>query len=214
MKRRELLAAFAAGAGFATAATIAPTAFAQSRGGANSVPEAESFIGNLMQQGIASLTGRGTAEAERARRFRDMLYANFDVPTIARFVIGRYWRLASTPEQQEYMNLFGDMLVGMYASRFGDYQGELPRVTGSRATAEGDVFVTTDLLRPGQPQPLRLEWILRRDGSTFKIVDLRVEGVSMAVTQRDEFGSIIQRGGGQMSALLQVMRQRAGQAGR
>ena len=213
MKRRELLAAFAAGAGFATAATIAPiTAFAQSRGGA-AVPEAEQFIGNLMQQGIASLTGRGFSEAERSRRFREMLYANFDVPTIARFVIGRYWRLASAQEQQEYMNLFGNMLTGMYASRFGEYQGELPRVAGSRVTGEGDVFVTSELLRPGQ-QPLRLEWILRRDGSTFKIVDLRVEGVSMAVTQRDEFGSIIQRGGGQMSALLQVMRQRAAQAGR
>jgi phospholipid transport system substrate-binding protein len=208
MKRRELLAALAAGAGFATAPAIV---VAQSRG-ANAAPEAESFISNLMQQGISGLTGRGTSEAERARRFREMLYANFDVPTIARFVIGRYWRLASPQEQQEYMNLFGDMLTGMYASRFGEYQGELPRVTGSRQTAEGDVFVTSDLVRQGQQQPLRLEWVMRRVASSFKIVDLRVEGVSMAVTQRDEFGSIIQRGGGQISSLLTVMRQRAGQA--
>jgi phospholipid transport system substrate-binding protein len=214
MKRRELLAAFAAGAGFATAPAIvfAPSlVFAQARGG-SAVPEAESFVSGLMQQGISSLTGRGTAETERARRFHEMLYANFDVPTIARFVIGRYWRLASPQEQQEYMNLFGDMLVGMYASRFGDYQGELPRVTGSRSTSEGDIFVTSDLLRSGQAQPLKLEWVLRRAGSTFKIVDLRVEGVSMAVTQRDEFGSIIQRGGGQISSLLTVMRQRAATA--
>jgi phospholipid transport system substrate-binding protein len=214
MKRRELLAAFAAGAGIATGAAFVfdpSRVFAQARGG-SAVSEAEAFISNLMQQGISSLTGRGTAEAERARRFHDMLYANFDVPTIARFVIGRYWRLASAQEQQEYLNLFGDMLVGMYASRFGDYQGELPRVTGSRSTSEGDIFVTSDLVRPGQPQPLRLEWVLRRAGSSFKIVDLRVEGVSMAVTQRDEFGSIIQRGGGQISSLLTVMRQRAAAA--
>jgi phospholipid transport system substrate-binding protein len=208
MKRRELLAALAAGASIA-----GPTfAFAQGRSGGN-VPEAEQFIGTLAQRGIASLTGRDTNEAERARRFRQLLAQNFDIPTIARFVIGRYWRVATEPERQEYMNLFGEMLVGMYASRFADYQGEQIRTTSSRATPEGDVFVVSELARPGN-QPARVEWVLRRDGGSFKIVDVRVEGVSMAVTQRDEFGSIIQRGGGQVSALLQAMRQRAAQAPR
>jgi phospholipid transport system substrate-binding protein len=83
-----------------------------------------------------------------------------------------------------------------------------------RASAEGDIFIAPDLLRPGQNQPARIGWILRRDGSGFKIVDVRVEGVSMAITQRDECASIIQRGGGQISALLQTMRQRAAQAPR
>ena len=209
MKRRELLAALAAGAGIA-----APRfALAQGRGG-NAVPEAEAFVTNLTQRGISSLTGRGVGETDRARRFRQLLTENFDVPTIARFVVGRYWRVASEPERQEYMNLFADMLVGMYSSRFGDYQGEQVRVTGSRQSQEGDIFVSSELARgQGQP-PVRFEWVLRRDGGSFKIVDIRVEGVSMAVTQRDEFGSIIQRGGGQFSALLQTMRQRAAQAPR
>jgi phospholipid transport system substrate-binding protein len=209
MNRREFLAAAAAGA----VAVAAPTlVLAQRSGGASAQPEAEAFINNLAQRGIASLTGQGTRDAERSQRFRDLLFTNFDVPTIARFVIGRYWRVASEPERQEYMRLFGDMLVGMYANRFAEYQGEQVRVTSSRVTGEGDIFVTSDLVRPGQPQPLKVEWVLRRDAGSFKIVDVRVEGVSMAVTQRDEFGSIIQRGGGQMSALLTVMRQRAAQA--
>jgi len=211
MIRREFLAAIAVVA--AAPSGIAPTgAAAQGRG--SSVPEAETLIGGLAQRGITDLTGQETAQAERARRFRTMLTQNFDVPTIARFVLGRYWRVATEPERREYMSLFADMLVAIYAGRFAEYQGEQMRVTGSRTSTEGDILVASDLVRPGQNAPAKVDWILRRDGSGFKIVDVRVEGVSLAITQRDEFASIIQRGGGQVSALLQTMRQRAAQVPR
>ena len=208
MKRREFLTTIAVVA-------AAPTcAAAQSRTSGSSVPEAEALVGGLAERGVTELTGQGTAQSERARRFRTMLTQDFDVPTIARFVIGRYWRIATEQERQEYMSLFVDTLVGIYATRFAEYQGEQVRVTGSRTSTEGDILVASDFVRAGQNQPAKVDWILRRDGSGFKIVDVRVEGVSMAVTQRDEFASIIQRGGGQVSALLQTMRQRAAQVPR
>lgn len=208
MNRREVLAALAA----AVAVTaVAQRGFAQGRAASGSaVPNAETFVSSLAQRGIADLTGRGTSESERNRRFRSMLLENFDVPTIGRFALGRYWRMATEQERSEYMNLFTDQLVNSYANRFAEYQGEQVRVTGSRTTAEGDIIVASDVLRPNQPAPNKVDWYLRRDGSSFKIVDVRVEGVSMAITQRDEFASIIQRGGGQVSALLQSMRSRSG----
>ncbi|MBL8839349.1 MAG: ABC transporter substrate-binding protein [Alphaproteobacteria bacterium] len=207
MNRREALAAIAA---VFTVALASPAALAQGRVGAGgAVPNAETFVSTLAQRGIADLTGRSTTESERSRRFRAMLVDNFDVPTIGRFALGRYWRVATEQERAEYMNLFTDMLVHSYASRFAEYQGEQVRVTGSRTTAEGDIIVASDVARPNQPAPNKVDWYLRRDGSSFKIVDVRVEGVSMAITQRDEFASIIQRGGGQIAALLQSMRTRA-----
>src|SRR5262245_45461844 len=133
MKRRELLAALAAGTGIAAVPSIAR---AQGRPAGGRVAPAEAFVTTLTERGIASLTGRGTAESERARRFRQMLSDNFDVPTISRFVIGRYWRVATEPERQEYTRLFTDMLVGMYSSRLAEYQGEQIRVVGSRESAE------------------------------------------------------------------------------
>jgi phospholipid transport system substrate-binding protein len=54
--------------------------------------------------------------------------------------------------------------------------------------------------------PMPIEWILRRDGAGFRIMDVRAEGVSMAITQRDEFAAVIQRGGGRVSALIGIMR--------
>ena len=50
----------------------------------------------------------------------------------------------------------------------------------------------------GQGQPIRVDWRVRRG----KVIDVIVEGVSMSVTQRSEFASIIQRNGGKVSALI------------
>ena len=98
----------------------------------------------------------------------------------------------------------------MYSTRFADYSGERIRVTGSRSTAEGDIFVASNAVLPQQPQDqIAVEWVLRRDGTRFRIMDVRAEGVSMAITQRDEFGAVIQRGGGRVATLLDVMRARS-----
>jgi phospholipid transport system substrate-binding protein len=176
---------------------------------ATAVPDAESFVTQLATRGIGSLTVAGINPDERARRFRTLLVENFDVPTIARFELGRYWRVATDPERTEYLRLFEDMLVNLYANRFADYSGERIRVTGSRSTAEGDIFVQSVATMPQQPQEqIALEWVLRRDGTRLRIVDVRAEGVSMAITQRDEFGAVIQRGGGRVAALLDAMRAR------
>jgi phospholipid transport system substrate-binding protein len=51
---------------------------------------------------------------------------------------------------------------------------------------------------------------VRQGSGSFKIIDLAIEGISMAVTQRDEFSSVIQRGGGRVEALLVSLRERVG----
>jgi phospholipid transport system substrate-binding protein len=203
LRRRELAAALAAGVAM----------WLRTRDGAaqsaSAVPDAESFVNELATRGIGSLTALGLNPDERARRFRVLLVENFDVPTIARFELGRYWRVATDAERSEYLRLFENMLVSLYANRFADYSGERIRVTGSRSTAEGDIFVQSVAVMPQQPQDqIALEWVLRRDGARLRIVDVRAEGVSMAITQRDEFGAVIQRGGGRVAALLDAMRAR------
>jgi phospholipid transport system substrate-binding protein len=171
------------------------------------VPAAEAYIGSLTAHGIASLTAAGISEAERSNRFRVLLIENLDVPAIGRFALGRYWQSASETERAEYLRLFEDMLVAIYAARLAEYSGERVHVTGSRTTAQGDIFVASSVVLPQQPQDqMPLEWVLRRDGAGFKIMDVRAEGVSMAITQRDEFAAVIQRGGGRVSALVGIMR--------
>ncbi len=174
--------------------------------------KARAFIEGLADQAVQALTNAAVPREEREKRARVLLRENFAVPTIAQWVLGRYWRVATPAEQQEYLNLFEDLIVVTYVDRFTRYSGERLRVTRSVGMGEtGDVNVFSDITNPGG-SPIDIGWRVRtRDGS-MKVVDVSVEGVSMGQTQRSEFASIIQNNGGQVSGLIAEMRRRLQQA--
>ena len=90
---------------------------------------------------------------------------------------------------------------------FGEYAGENVRVGNASQNADGDVSVYSEIVRPSGA-PIKVDWKLRRADKSFKIVDVAVEGVSMAITQRDDFSASIQRSGGKVEGLLAMLRDR------
>jgi phospholipid transport system substrate-binding protein len=98
------------------------------------------------------------------------------------------------------------MIVETYARRFSEYSGQTFGITGARPEGERDVKVQSEIRRPDGP-PVAVTWRVRDRGGSFEIVDVEVEGVSMGVTQRNEFSAVIQRNGGSIDALLDAMRQ-------
>ena len=123
------------------------------------------------------------------------------MPRISRFVLGRYWTTAADQDKQTFQKLFEDYVVRAYAARFSEYSGEEVKVLGARAESETVTLVTSQFLRPNGAPPAKIDWRVRKQDNDFKIVDIDVEGVSMAVTQREEFGSVIQRDGGTVAGL-------------
>jgi len=164
------------------------------------------FMSEMWKRAVEIL-GKKAPQTERLARFRELFQASFDGPGIARFVLGRYWRSASQEEQQEFLSLFEDYVVFVYGTRFSSLSGETLKIRGSRAEESG-VIVSTDMINPGGEAPVKIDWRLIADGGVFKINDVVIEGVSMMVTQRSEFASVIQRNGGQVSGLLSLMREK------
>jgi len=96
--------------------------------------------------------------------------------------------------------------------RFNAYAGQQLKVGSARP--EGDnasVDQSQIALANSNQPPVRVDWRVTGHGNAYKISDVTVEGVSMALTQRQEFASVIQRGGGQLDALLKVLREKTGQ---
>ena len=148
----------------------------------------------------------------RVARFRELFQADFDVPSIARFVLGRYWRLAAPTQQQEFIRLFTDYIALVYANRLAEYSGETLRVTGTHPAPDGELVASEIIRTSGQP-PARVDWLLTPANGGYKITDVIFEGVSMAVTQRSEFASFIQRNGGQVQSLITALQQKTASAG-
>jgi phospholipid transport system substrate-binding protein len=189
--------------GAALAADAPAPQLAQAR---TALPEAGTFISTLATDAIAGMADKTMSLEDRTQRFRKLLTADFDVPEIARFVLGRYWRVATPDERTEYTKLFEDYIVNIYASRFQEYNGEQVKVNAAVKDDDGAV-VSSSIVRASGP-PVKVDWKLRTQAPSFKIVDVMVEGVSMSVTQRDDFAAAIQAHGGKVAGLIEMLRQK------
>ena len=173
-------------------------------------PAASAFMQSLGSKAIGELTNPDVPQPERQARFRTLLDQHFDVPAIAKFTLGRYWRTATDEQRTEFSKLFEDFIVQSYSTRFSEYHGESFQVGGSTTDQSGITVVHSKIDMPSS-EDIRVDWHLRpRDGS-FAIVDIVVEGVSMAVTQRSEFASVIQSHGG-VAGLLDALRAKNAQS--
>lgn len=163
---------------------------------------AEHFIETLGKEAILGLADRDLDDRIRAQRFADLLENYFDVARIGRFVLGRHWRMAAAEEREQFLKLFNRYLIAAYANRFKEYSGEGLTVENSRQKGK-DVFVDSLITRPDGP-PTRVNWRLRETepgSGDFRIIDVVIEGVSMSITQRDEFNAVIQSRGGRVAGL-------------
>ena len=133
----------------------------------------------------------------------------FDIPFIGRFVIGRYWRAATPGQRGEYLALYSEFFLQTYASRIADYAGHSFAVTSVRAVNARDFVVRTEIARAGG-RPFTTDWRVRLIDGRYRVIDIMVEGISMAVTQRSEFASFAQRDG--LDGLLVILRARTADA--
>jgi phospholipid transport system substrate-binding protein len=199
MLRRTFLAAFVAFC-LAGAALPAPA-------GAATGDDATKFIQDLARRAIATVADGQLSETARNDSFRSLFVSSFDIPAIARFVLGRYWRNATPDQQQEFVKLFEDFNVQVWTKRFEDYHGESLKTVGT-GTKEGDQgwLVESSIVR-NQGPPISVQWRLEQsDGAGFRIVDIIVDGVSMALTYRSDYASALQGNGGKIDALLASLR--------
>lgn len=177
---------------------------------ADAALDPKAFIQDLGSEAIEVLSNGGLNADQREREFRRLFVKNFDVPRIGQFVLGRFWRTATESQRREYLQLFQDFVIKAYASRLQQYSGETLTVKDSRSENDGESVVHTIIESPAGGPPTRVDWRVRRDDGGFKIIDVVVEGVSMAITHRSEFASVIQNGGGRVDALLDALRKRSG----
>lgn len=223
IRLRRLAVALALGAATPVLPVIGSTAITAASAQAN--PEAASAaIEAFGNNAIAALSEPGLSAEQRTERFRALFHEGFDFDWISRFVLGRHWRAADESQRDAFRDAFDAYVVSTYSSRFSDYvagtysqqlaqsgQAKAFTTTGARADSNDDrmAVVSGRMWRPDGP-PVPLDFRVRVDGPTPKIIDIAIEGVSMAITQRSEFSSVIERSG--INGLVTELNRRTEQA--
>jgi phospholipid transport system substrate-binding protein len=170
--------------------------------------DAGSFIAQTADAVLSLARDKSLSQQQYKEKLGQIADQDFDVPKIAQFVLGRYWRSASEPERQQFVQAFRAYMVQVYAERFRQYSGSQFKVTGQH-TEGNTTMVTTQIEQPGGKEPAKVIWQIAKAGSGYKISDVSIEGISQALTYRQEFGSVIEQNAGQVSALTKQLQQKA-----
>ncbi len=161
----------------------------------------------LGEQALGTLQRSDISLENREAILADILNRGFDMPLIARFVLGRYWRPATPGQRDSYVELFGQFVIKSYSRRLGGFEGTSFDIVGADPIGKADFLVTT-ILRPKSGPSFKAGWRVRLIDDKHKIIDVIIEGISMALTQRQEFASVLKRDG--IEGLLQILSAKVG----
>jgi len=179
---------------------------------AQSVEGPAEFLVAFGQRANKELNNPALDAVQRENRFRELFREAVDVPTIGRFILGINWRRATEVERSDFLATFEDIAVQRFLPVFtggsDEYKGTGFEVLDTRPVAnlEDQVFVRTRVERSKGP-PAEIVWRVRKIGNGYKVLDVAVEGLSMALTLRDEYAAALKRLGS-VSELVKALRQK------
>jgi phospholipid transport system substrate-binding protein len=171
-----------------------------------SADAARTLIETVGEDVLTILRDDSLGDEQKFDRLVALLSGPIDLDLVARLILGRHWRTASETQRAEYLELFRAFALHTLASRLDVYGGQDFEITGAKVVGRQDALVSTRILSDGPP--LAVDWRVRElDDQRLVAIDVIVAGVSLIVTQRSEFGAVIERQG--LDGLLAELRRRA-----
>ena len=167
------------------------------------IEQSKYFVENLGKQVVEKVSNINLSESERIVNFRNLYLDAFDNYYISRFVLGQYWKRLDSNMRKQFVESFNNYIVTTYAPKFKGWEGTF-KATDS--LLENNYYnVKMNVLNKDGPT-LKFMWKIYLDkNKKFKILDVNIDGVSMLVTQRAEFMSVIKNNPKGVVGLIEAM---------
>ena len=187
----------------ATAVLLAPT-FGRAASAAD-LDRAANFVNQLLTDLLAVANG-DTPQGSKAPALSRIVEERVDIAGVARFCLGRFWRMATPEQQKDYVALFHRVLINNVTGKVGEYKG-VSFTLGKPVARDDDIAVATLVMRPGQA-PNKVDWVVSTGGAP-KVIDVIAEGTSLRLTQRSDYAAYLTRNGNNVQALIDALKQQA-----
>ena len=162
----------------------------------------EKFVSNFADNAISILSNESLNASQKNIQFTELVMSSIDMNLISKFVLSKYWKLATDDQKKAYQVAFKQYFISSYANKLDQYSGEKVIIVSSNA-AKKFVIVKSNIVRDGTDTlKIELDWrLLTRDSQT-KIIDLSIEGISLIIAQREEFQSFLANNDNSLDALI------------
>ena len=174
----------------------------------------------VIDQATAVVRDTQTPTAARDKRLREIAEANFDFADMARTTLGYHWRQLTPQQQAEFVPLFASFMENVYLSKLQEYSVEKIRqtATSSNVSFTGQQYdganyaeVHSTVLLKDQPPPVKVDYLVRRDGASWKIYDLNIDAISVMANYRQQFNRVLNNDG--YPALVAMLRKKVQELG-
>ena len=115
---------------------------------------------------------------------------NFAGTGIAKFVAGKSWNGASKDTKKEYVSLFKRHLALNIASMMQGYSNQNYQLTNANYDEKNKVTMI-DMEVFSETGSIQVTWRVKKSKERFFVIDLLVADISLVVTKRSEFNSML-----------------------
>tara|TARA_X000001036_G_scaffold349201_1_gene329667 strand:+ start:2642 stop:3271 length:630 start_codon:yes stop_codon:yes gene_type:complete len=168
---------------------------------ADKIKNSQSLVTDIYRE-LSIISELNLTESEQKRKLVSLFDKYVDVKIIARAVLGGAWRQASPSQKNKFISAFKQYASNKYGKQFSEFKGTKLKIQRSKDTGtKAGVLVSSYLTVPGRDS-VKVIWQVS-DGSGFvKLIDIKVEGVSMLSTERQEIRSKLKKASGSINKLI------------
>lgn len=157
--------------------------------------DARQFVDDIGNHALNVINDAAKDENQKHAKLRQMFSENVDIHWMGRFVLGTGWKQATEDQKKHYMQAYQQYMVAHYTANFSDYTGSKYNISDIKNEQDGEFTVAMQIKTSKELDDISAGYRLRTDNVGFKIVDIIIEGISLVVTQRSEFASLISQKG-------------------
>jgi phospholipid transport system substrate-binding protein len=159
---------------------------------------------------LATLTDpafKAKSKEQQLAQLTDAINTIFDFEELSKRTLGREWKKMTDAQQKEFVQLFRELLQGVYADRLLAYSDQKVIFDKENMLKKGTAEVQS-YLQTADGKKIPLFYRLTDKSGDWKVYDVIIEGVSMVKNYRTQFREILAKDS--PDKLLEILRNKVG----
>ena len=173
--------------------------------------KAEDFVKSITKQGIEEIINSDVTQAEKDQRFAKLFNEYLDLDFIGRFVLGRYWKTATPKQRSEFITVYRELNIKTWSKRFDEFKGKIFIFNGTTPSSSQNQIFVNSTVPMDQGAPAKVVWRVKETNGQFKVVDIIIENVSLAITARNEYTTYIRKSPDGIDGLISDLKKKSQQ---
>ncbi len=174
--------------------------------------KAEEFVQKVTKEGIEDIINANVSQTVKDERFEKLFNNALDLNFIGQFVLGRYWRTATAEQKKEFISAYRELNIKTWSQRFDEFKGKNFIFKGTTPSNSANQVFVNSVVPMDQGEPAKVVWRVKQTGDKFKIVDIIIENVSLAITARNEYTAYIKTAPGGIDDLIKDLQNKTKKA--